>query len=233
MRNLKGEFQAGEPGLELSVADLQLRRRDALELFMRRYNQRLFRVARSILRQDAEAEDAVQESYIKAFRNLERLEDESGLGAWLTRIAINESLSRLRRRKFVVLLDDFRQPDAAAGLSAALEMADPAPDPEREAASTEKRTLLAAALDGLPEAFRLVFVLRAVEQLSVAETADCLDIPEQTVKSRYHRARRLLQQELERRIELNLGTLYPFAGERCDRIVAAVLMRMETAQPPA
>lgn len=207
----------------------------AFEAIMRRYNRRLFRIARAILRDDAEAEDAVQETYLRAFDRLGDFVGPDGLGAWLGRIATNEALGRLRRRGRVVLLADRRaaRRDGQAPEASAMTdddpfgpTADPGPDPERLAASGELRGLLEAAIDRLAEPFRTVFVLRAVEQLSVAETAASLGIAPETVKTRYHRARLQIRRTLDATIAREAGSLFPFAGARCDRIVARVLARL-------
>ncbi len=168
-------------------------RRDdlAFELIMRRHNRRLFRLARSLLRDDAEAEDVLQETYVRAYARLGDLADGQALAAWLARIAANEALGRLRVAARVVSLEDHRA--RGRGDEGEADLADdPAsdqPGPERRAASGELRRLLEAAVDALPEEFRAVFVLREVEGLSTAEAAACLALRPETVKTRLHRAR--------------------------------------------
>jgi len=196
------------------------------ELLMRRYNRRLYRIARGILRQDAEAEDAVQDAYVRAFEKLPSYRGEGPVAAWLARIAVNEALQRLRRRDAENL--SVPLPAAADGEDAmtSLELPSAGPSPEQSAARSELRRLLETAIDALPDSFRPVFVLRGLEELSVSETAACLEIPEATVKTRYHRARQLLQEHLAGLVEANIGDAFPFAGERCDRIVAGVFRRL-------
>ena len=202
----------------------------AFEALMRRHNGRLFRVARAILKDDAEAEDALQDAYVDAYRHIDGYEGRSPLGAWLTRIVVNRSLMRLRtqRRERVVL--PFRAPgSAAADDDAAADMQ--IPDESAESAQdgllrAELRQLLERRIDELPVAFRTVFVLREVESLTVDETADALSIPPATVRTRLFRARALLRERLARDIDQAAVDLFGFDGERCDRIVELVLARV-------
>jgi len=199
----------------------------AFELIMRRYNQRLYRLARGILRNDSEAEDVVQESYVRAFEKLDDFIGPDGLSAWLCRIAVNEALGRLRKRGRVISLDDYVcGADGGADVRRIETMRTQQPDPERLAANSELRQLLEAAIDALPDEFRAVFVLRAVEGMSVSETAQCLSIRPETVKTRFHRGRHLLQGALGTRLDTLMPSAFAFAGENCDRIVAAVLTRL-------
>jgi RNA polymerase sigma-70 factor, ECF subfamily len=203
----------------------------AFELIMRRHNRRLFRLARSLLLDDAEAEDVLQEAYLRAYTRLGELVDRQALAAWLARITVNEALGRRRARARVVSLEDFRA--ARAGTDDAYDMdldrgpACDRPGPERLAASSELRRLLEAAVDALPEEFRTVFVLREVEGLSTAETAACLAIRPETVKTRLYRARCQLQDVLGARLLAASPSLFDFQGERCDRVVAGVLARLD------
>ena len=186
---------------------------------MRRHNRRLFRVARSILKDADAAEDAVQETYIRAFTHLEQYAPTGSFAAWLTRIAINEALMLKRRsRRGVVSFDDL-DIDSTWRTDAAFAVAD-------DVEQSSLRQLLEQALDRLPEDFRIVFVLRAVEQLSITETADCLGLNAATVKTRLHRARARLRADITRRCRREQLHLFEFGGERCDRIVAAVLARL-------
>jgi RNA polymerase sigma-70 factor, ECF subfamily len=194
----------------------------AFELLMRRYNRRLFRVARSILRDEAAAEDAVQECYIRAFMNLSRYRPTGSFGAWLTRLAINESLMLKRRSKRSALSLDEAEAHLGDDQNEDLDSLS-TPD---AANATSTRQLLEHAIDALPQPFRTVFVLRVVEQLSTEETAACLAINEATVKTRLHRAHARLRADIERRLRREHLTLFDFAGERCDRIVAHVLRRL-------
>jgi RNA polymerase sigma-70 factor (ECF subfamily) len=190
----------------------------AFEALMRRYNRRLFRIARSILRDNDAADDAVQEAHIRAFTNLDRYEPTGKFGAWLARLAFNEALMiRRRSRTDTVPLD---QVDAS-GLAAA------AADAEQLDA-VQTRQLLEQAVDSLPEVFRTVFVLRVVEQLSGVETAACLGINETTVRTRLFRAQQRLRTDLARRLRAERANVFEFDNDRCDRIVARVLERMST-----
>jgi RNA polymerase sigma-70 factor (ECF subfamily) len=198
----------------------------AFELIMRRHNQRLFRLARSILRSGVEAEDVVQETYVRAFASLDQFVGPHNLAAWLARIAANEALGRVRGRGRVVSLDEYvaREDDGARPVET---MTSRQPDPERLTGNGELRRLLEAAIDALPDDFRTVFVLRAVEGMSIAETAEALSIRPETVKTRFHRARHRLQEALGARLDALLPATFEFGGERCDRIVAAVLARLQ------
>lgn len=197
----------------------------AMEALMRRHNRALYRTARAILRDDAEAEDAVQEAYIQAYRALGSFRGESRLSTWLVRIAANEALMRRRRRLRAAEVI----PIAAPGGGIDAEREDAMTDdtgPEGNALRGELRRLLEARIDALPEGYRAVFVLRALEELSVEETAAALQLAPATVRTRFFRARSLLRETLARDIDLTLDDAFSFAGERCDRIVAAVLQRI-------
>ena len=200
----------------------------AFELIMRRYNQRLFRMARSILRNGSEAEDVVQDSYVRAYEKIGDFIGPAGFSAWLGRIVVNEALGRLRTRGRVISLDDYGDgPGNGADIRRIETIKTQQPDPERLAVNSELRRLLENAIDALPDDFRVVFVLRAVEGLSVVETAEYLSIRPETVKTRFHRARRHLQDNLGAQFETLMPSTFAFAGEHCDRIVAAVLERLE------
>ena len=203
----------------------------AFELLMRRHNQILFRTARSILKDDAEAEDAVQDAYLLAYRAIDAFRGEAKLSTWLTRIVVNEAIARLRKRgRRAELIRLSGEPDVAAD-AAEVEMNQTAPDqPERAAMRAESRRLLESKIDALPDAFRSVFVLRAIEELSVEETAASLGIAEATVRTRHFRARALLREALAREFDIALGEAFAFDGARCDRIVATVLARLEELQ---
>jgi len=195
----------------------------ALEAIMRRHNRALFRTARAILRDDAEAEDAVQESYLRAFAALGEFRGESKLSTWLVRIAANEALMRrrssVRRAAVVPLRADGEQAHEEEAMSED-------PGPEQDAQRAEMRRLLERRIDALPDDYRTVFVLRALEEMSVEETAAALGIPEPTVRSRHFRARALLRESLAQEIDRNLEDAFGFAGARCDRVVANVLRRL-------
>jgi len=203
---------------------------DAFRALMREHNQALFRTARAILRDDAEAEEAVQEAWIHAYKGLENFRGESKLSTWLIRIVANEALGRLRRKRrtaevIPMSIDD--SPDEFAR--------DNAPDethgaaPEVQALRGEVRRLIETRIDSLPDQFRAVFVLRAVEELSVEETAAALGIPEATVRTRFFRARSLLRESFSREMDLAVENAFQFLGVRCDRITAAVMARIAAA----
>jgi RNA polymerase sigma-70 factor (ECF subfamily) len=199
---------------------------------MRRNNRHLFRAARGVLRDDAEAEDVVQEAYVRAFRGLAGFRGDAGLSTWLTRIALNEALGRLRRRRNTVGLETVES--AQRGEGARIFMfptAQTGGDPEGVAARREIRRLLEAAIDELPEAFRLVLVARDVDGMSVEETAEVLGVRPETVRTRLHRARRLLRTALDQRLGDTLREAFPFDGARCARMTEAVLARLGFSCP--
>jgi len=197
---------------------------DAFATIMQRHNQRLYRIARSVLRNSAEAEDAVQEAYVAAFSHLASYRGESPLVAWLARIVMNEALGRLRRKPAV---SDFAALEAVPEAeiiqfptSAANE------DPERTMAQRQILQLVENATDALPEVYRVVFVTRVIEGMSVEETADLLRIKPETVKTRLHRARQLVRDQLNKQIGPVLMDAFPFAGRRCEWLTAGVLNRL-------
>ncbi len=189
------------------------------EILMRRYNQRLFRVARGILADDAEAEDVMQEAYVRAFRELAGFRGEARFATWLTRIACHEALARARKRRRLVSLvpatggEPPEPPAETAG-------------PEREMENRELQALLREAVESLPDPLRAVFCLREVEGLSTEQTADALGLTLENVRVRLHRAKRGLRQTLDRTIGREVRRLYLFDGARCDRVVAAVFARL-------
>lgn len=193
---------------------------------MRRHNQRLFRLARAVVRDDREAEDVVQDAYVRAFTHLGQFEGRARFATWLSRIALHEALARVRRRRrFAALPEEVTLSD----------LPNPRPGPEDRAANRELAAALAAAVDALPESHRAVFVLRDVEGLSTAETAEVLGLSQPNVKVRLHRARAALRADLERRLGGEVPRLWSFDGERCDRVVTSVLARLEDGRsdPPA
>ena len=202
--------------------------KQAFELLMRRHNQILYRTARSILRDDAEAEDAVQEAYLLAYRGMSGFRGDAKLSTWLVRIVVNEAIGRARRRRrgaeIIQLSGETREDSEAAEGN----MNETLPEqPEGAAQRAQTRRLLESKIDELPDAFRTVFVLRALEELSVEESAAALGIPEATVRSRFFRARGLLREALSKEIDLAYGDAFAFAGARCDRIVAGVMAKLE------
>jgi RNA polymerase sigma-70 factor (ECF subfamily) len=199
----------------------------AFELVMRRHNRALYRAARSILRDDAEAEEAVQEGYIRAYQALGAFRGESSLATWLTRIVINKSLERLRKRNREV---NTVSADNVVNIEKHLEMAQgddtSFETPERALMREQTRKVLERKIDELPSAFRTVFVLRALEEMPVEDCAACLGIPEATVRTRFFRANRLLRKSLASEMGAIAQDTFAFDGERCDRIVASVLARI-------
>lgn len=213
----------GELAQRIAAGDL-----DALQILMRRYNQTLYRTARSILRDDAEAEDAVQESYLLAYRAMDKFRGDAKLATWLVRIVVNESIARMRKRKRRAEVIELSGDSARHGEDTEVNMNEVSPEqPEQAALRMEARRLLEAKIDQLPDAFRTVFVLRALEEMSVEEAAVCLGIPEATVRTRYFRARSLLREALAQEIDFSFESAFSFAGDRCDRIVAGVLERLK------
>jgi RNA polymerase sigma-70 factor (ECF subfamily) len=198
----------------------------AFEALMRRHNRVLFRTARAILRDDAEAEDALQDAYLQAYRAIGGFRGESKLSTWLARIVANEALMRVRKRARRAEIVPLQPGTSEAEI-------DEIPDenmsntPERSAQRIEMRRLLEAQIDSLPDDYRVVFVLRAVEELSVEETAQALGIPPATVRTRLFRARSLLREGLAAKIDLACEEAFAFAGDRCDRIVGYVMERMK------
>jgi RNA polymerase sigma-70 factor (ECF subfamily) len=190
------------------AGDVQL-----FELLMRRHNERIYRAVRSILRDETESEDAMQAAYLHAYVHLREFESRAAFATWLTRIAIHEALGRKRR---VFRTVDIEGVDVAADQRS----------PEQDAQDVEHRKLLDRAIDTLPEHFRTVFVLRQVQDLSVEETAEVLDLVPETVKTRLHRARKLLRRSLMEQLDQALPRALPFEATRCDRVVAAVMARI-------
>ena len=198
--------------------------RAAFELLMRRHNRRLYRLARATLRDDAEAEDALQDAYLSAYRSIGQFRGDAALSTWLSRLVLNECLNRMRRqarRDNVVPMVNLPSDHELDAMSASN-----SDTPDKALVRVEMRALLERKLDELPEAFRTVFVLRCVEEMSVEETAQCLDIPEATVRSRHFRARSLLRESLAREIDFAERDVFEFGGAHCDRIVATVLSRL-------
>lgn len=204
---------------------------DAFALMMRRFNRRLYRLARAIVRDDAEAEDALQDAYLNAFRSVGGFRGESSLSTWLSRLVINESLKRTRRDARRQNVIPMTQSPADRELEAVPSNEVGLPDEATDRA--QMRAILERNIDALPESFRTVFVLRSVEELTVDETAECLGIPAETVRTRHFRAKTLLRDALARQIDLAERNAFEFAGARCDRIVASVLARVGRRNPSA
>ena len=204
---------------------------DAFARIMRRYNQRLYRLAVSVMGDASEAEDVLQESYVRAFYAFATYSGAGSLGAWLGRIVRNEAIDRVRsrdsRRSHVTIEAELGDPGQQPVVEETNVMTDVVIDPEALAANAELRRLLERAIQRLPEQFRTAFVLREVEGLSVEETAEYLSIPPATVKTRDHRARNLLRGYLSENIDATIPQTFPFLGARCDRIVDKVLARLK------
>lgn len=216
-----------EAGFELeTLTDEDVVRRvlageiEMFEILMRRYNRRVYRTVRAIVRDNGEAEDVMQDAYVRAYANLGQFAGLAKFSTWLTRIAVNEALARVRMRKRLVYL-----PEDTGGIGMNI-YTSKTPDPEQNALAKELALVVEEAVDSLPEAYRSVFMLRQIEDMSTAETAECLDISEEAVKVRLFRARALLRDELCSRIGSAAPDAFAFDGLRCDRIVTAVLDRI-------
>ncbi len=204
----------------------------AFATIMRRHNRLLFRTARGILKSDVEAEDALQEAYLKAWRAIDGFRHEAKLSTWLARLVINESLARLRRDRSALVIPLHTTIDPTLDHSLEQPMDDDADrQPEGVAMRAELRRALEDSIDRLPDAFRGVVILRAVEEMSVEDVAAALDLPEATVRTRLFRARALLREMLSHDLDLALGDVFAFDGARCDRLVAAVLRRAGVTAP--
>jgi len=192
------------------------------EVIMRRYNQRLFRVTRSILGNDDEAEDVTQDAYVRAYMHLDQFEGRARFSTWLAKIAVHEALARLRARQRLVEID------ASGSVEDTMNLESRTPSPEQELLTHTTRILLEGAVDSLPAAYRSVFMMREVEGLSTAETAVCLDLSEILVKVRLHRARSLLRKRIYAQTGAASAGAFQFLGVRCDRMVSTVLERIQS-----
>lgn len=219
---------AGPAELPTDLSDEQVVERvlsgdtSAYEVLMRRYNQRLYRVARAILRDDTEAEDVIQDAYVRAYQHLGQFEGRAKFSTWLTRIAVHEALARRARRGRFSELD--AQPEGGR-----MNVVSMTRNPEQQAANTELRVLLEDAIGQLPESYRSVFVLREIEHMSTTEVAACLELSEENVKVRLHRARAMLRESLYARVGSSGPEAFSFLATRCDRVVRYVLARLEAA----
>ena len=182
------------------------------EILMRRHNQRIYRVARAVIKDEADTEDVMQQAYINAFTHLSQFQDRSQFSTWLTRITVHEALARRRKRKPEETPEDVMET-----------LTSPQPDPERQAYAAELRRVLEAAVDSLPETYRLVFMLRDIEGLSTSETAAGLGLGDEAVKTRLHRARAMVRSAITERIGASTAEAFAFQAPRCDRVVAAVM----------
>ena len=213
----------------LDTGDAELVRRAlardeaAVRAIMQANNRRLYRLARGVLRNDGEAEDVVQETYVRAFTHLKDFRGDSSLSTWLSRIAMNEALGRLRRQRPAVELDSLPQGAREAQI---IQFPLAADDPEKSMAQREIQHVVEHAIDELPEAFRLVFITRVIEGMNVEETAEILGLKPETVKTRLHRARTMLRDIVENKIGPVVMEAFPFAGRRCERLTHTVLKRL-------
>jgi RNA polymerase sigma-70 factor (ECF subfamily) len=187
------------------------------EIIMRRYNQRLFRVARAILHSNDEAEDVMQDAYVRAYEHLNQFLGRARFSTWLTRIAIHEALARVQKKNRSQELDAMISPEKETALTA------PSVSPEQQASQAEAARLLEEALLTLPDHYRVVVMMRDIEEMSTLETAEALELSDDNVKIRLHRARSLLREELLAKAHESRSKVFPFMGERCDRVVRAVL----------
>lgn len=217
----------------LSDADVVRRVRagetSLFEILMRRHNQRIYRVARSVLGSESEVEDVMQQAYLNAFLHLHQFEERSRFSTWLTRIALNEAFSRRRRQRGSEFLSD-GMPDPEDEREGIMDkIRSPRPDPERQAYAGELHRVLEQAVDALPELYRTVFMMRDIEGLSTAETGDALGVGDDVVKTRLHRARALVRRQVSTRIGATAPAAFEFYAPRCNRVVAAVLAAIESA----
>lgn len=225
------------PPLRPGEDDLTLARRAAagdrrvFELLMRRYNRRLYRLARAYLRDDAEAKDALQDAYLGAYRSIGQFHGDAALATWFSRLVLNACAARkrrsARRENIVPLVSSYRHMNEIA------EVPDSGQGPENLLARAQMRSVLEQKVSELPQIFRVVFVLRSVEEMSVEEIADALSIPPETVRSRHFRAKGMLREALAKEIDLAEGDIYQFGGLHCDEVVANVLSRLGCEAEPA
>ena len=196
------------------------------EIIMRRYNQRLYRITRAILRDDAEAEDVIQDAYVRAYQYLYQYAGDAPFSIWLTRIAVHEALRRLRLRNRSQQLEESERDEEGP-----MNVVETSPDPEQRASIAELNHLLEEAVLGLPDAYRAVVMMRDVEQMSTAETAAALDLSEENVKVRLHRGHAMMRGWLFARVGENAKNVFPFMGARCDRVVLCVFARLKELSP--
>jgi RNA polymerase sigma-70 factor (ECF subfamily) len=195
----------------------------AIRAILKANNRRLFRIVRGILRNDAEAEDVVQETYVRALTHLAGFRGESSLSTWLSRIAMNEAMGRLRGRRLALDLDALSKTRPEAQI---IPFPAASSDPEKSMAQREIQEVVERAIDALPEPFRLAFIMRVMEEMTVEETAALLGLKPETVKTRLHRARALLRRNVEKEIGPIVLDAFPFAGRRCERLTETVLRRL-------
>jgi RNA polymerase sigma-70 factor, ECF subfamily len=201
------------------------------EIIMRRYNQRLYRVTRAILRDESEAEDVIQDAYVRAYQHLDQFAGHAPFSIWLTRIAVHEALRRLQQRRRSQQFDERGQDEdgfmnSSRTSTADAVIAETSPDPEQRAAIAELGKLLEEAVLDLPAPYRTVIMLRDIEELSTAETATALELTEENVKVRLHRGRALMRDHLFARVGPSCKSAFPFMGANCDRVVLGVSGRL-------
>lgn len=213
----------GNPVEQDLIERAKARDASAVRAILQANNQRLFRIARGILRDDSEAEDVVQETYVRALSHLDGFRGDSSLSTWLSRIAMNEAMGRLRgrRRSLQAAPLALERPEAEV-----IPFPSASSDPEKSMAQRQIQEVVEHAIDELPEPFRLVFITRVMEEMTIEETAELLSIKPETVKTRLHRARTMLRENVERRIGPVMLEAFPFAGRRCERLTDAVLRRL-------
>ena len=195
------------------------------EIIMRRYNQRLYRVARSILHDDTEAEDVMQDAYVRAFQHLRQFAGLSSFATWITRIAVHEALRRLPARRRALLTEEIDTEGEDA-----MDAAESSLDPEQNASLHELGRLLEETILDLPERYRSVVMLRDVEEMSTADTANALELSEENVKTRLHRGHTMMRHRLSERVGMQGKYAFPFMGERCDRVVSGVFARLQSSR---
>jgi len=211
---------------DAELADSACRKVDgAFRVIMQRHNRRLYRIARAVLRNDSEAEDVVQEAYVRAFTNLAEFRGDASLATWLSRIVLNEALGRIRRHRPTADLMSLENSPAQAEIIP-FPLASPQLDPERTMAQRQIQLLLEQEIDKLPDDFRMVLVARVIEEMSIEETAALFGLRAETVKTRLHRARKLLRDALEKQVGSVLSDVFPFDGARCARMTDKVLERL-------
>lgn len=202
--------------------------RAAFEVLMRRHNRRLYRMARAVLRDPTEAEDAMQDTYLRVWRSIGQFRGDAALSTWIARVLLNECTHRLRRsarrQNVIPIVSTIPQAEVDAVADSNAEL------PEQTVARLEARALIERKLEALPERFRLVFLLRSVEELDIETVSELLDVPAATVRSRHFRAKAMLREQLARALDVAERTVFEFGGEHCDRLVARVLARLDAGE---
>ena len=232
MTGLRRQAELGGHSDDELVALARQGSENAVRVLIKRNNRRLFRVARAVVRNDAEAEDVVQEAYVRAFTKLDSFRGGSQFSSWLTRIALNEALGRMRRRPPTTELTELDVGASAQGGAVIMFPTSAPPVADSELARSQIREFLEKAVDDLPDAFRTVFILRDIEEMSIEETANQLSLKPETVKTRLHRARRLMRTAVEKRLAATFSALFPFDGARCERMADRVIDGLRNSATP-